>query len=80
MNLVGKMNWNDLQYEKTPYGKFGGDCYGQSKRSQILMTVELADRLKGTKSYIFRSNFYPIQLIKMFRNWSKRFLTSSWNC
>ena len=41
------MNWDDLQYENTPYRKAGMEVYGQSKLAQILMTVELADRLKG---------------------------------
>lgn len=43
------MNWDDLQYESTPYSKAGMTCYGQSKLAQILMTVELADRLEGNR-------------------------------
>jgi hypothetical protein len=45
------MNWDDLQYKKTPYRKGGLECYGQSKLAQILMTVELADRLKGKDKF-----------------------------
>jgi len=46
--VTKKMNWDDLQYEKTPYRKAGMEVYGQSKLAQILMSVELAERLEGT--------------------------------
>lgn len=41
------MNWDDLQYENTPYSKAGWTCYGQSKLAQILNAFELAKRLEG---------------------------------
>jgi NAD(P)-dependent dehydrogenase (short-subunit alcohol dehydrogenase family) len=40
-----KMNWDDLQSEKN-YGSFF--AYRQSKLANVLFTIELADRLKGT--------------------------------
>jgi NAD(P)-dependent dehydrogenase (short-subunit alcohol dehydrogenase family) len=40
-----KMNWDDLQFERTPYRSF--TAYGQSKLSNILFTRELARRLEG---------------------------------
>ncbi len=42
------MNWDDLQYEKTPYKIHGNDCYAQSKLAQILNAFEIAKRFKDT--------------------------------
>ena len=39
------MNWDDLQSEKSFESFF---AYAQSKLANILFTIELADRLKGT--------------------------------
>jgi NAD(P)-dependent dehydrogenase (short-subunit alcohol dehydrogenase family) len=41
-----KMRWDDLQFERTPYGGF--KAYGQSKLANVLFTYELARRLEGT--------------------------------
>ena len=41
----GRINWNDLNWEKI-YSPFG--AYSQSKLANILFTIELAKRLKGT--------------------------------
>ncbi len=41
-----KMNWDDLQFQKTPYSAIG--VYSQSKLCNILFTRELARRLEGT--------------------------------
>ncbi len=41
---VRKMNWDDLQSEKS-YSGLG--CYSQSKLGNILFTLELEKRLKG---------------------------------
>jgi NAD(P)-dependent dehydrogenase (short-subunit alcohol dehydrogenase family) len=43
---TGRMRWDDLQFERTPYSQFG--AYGQSKLCNILFTRELARRLEGT--------------------------------
>jgi len=43
----GKMNFDDLQFEKTSYSAMG--AYSQSKLANILFTKELAKRLAGTK-------------------------------
>ena len=42
------MNWDDLQYEKTPYKIHGNECYAQSKLAQILNAFELSKRFKDT--------------------------------
>lgn len=44
--FVRGMNWDDLQYERTPFKTF--TVYGQSKLSNILWTRELARQLRGT--------------------------------
>ena len=41
-----QMQWEDLNWEKTPYSAFG--AYQQSKLANVLFTVELARRLEGT--------------------------------
>lgn len=43
----GKMNFDDLQYERTKYSAIA--AYGQSKLANILFTKELARQLEGTK-------------------------------
>ena len=43
----GKMNWDDLQYERERYSAMA--VYSQSKLANILFTKELARRLAGTK-------------------------------
>ena len=44
--FVRGMNWDDLQYERTPFKTF--TVYGQSKLCNILWTRELARQLRGT--------------------------------
>lgn len=44
--FVRGLNWDDLQYERTPYKTF--TVYGQSKLCNLLWTRELARQLHGT--------------------------------
>ena len=45
---VGKINFDDLQSEKS-YGLFGGPtAYGQAKLATVMFTYDLARRLEGT--------------------------------
>lgn len=42
----GKLDWDDLQYERRPYAQFRVYC--DSKLCNVLFTAELARRLQGT--------------------------------
>lgn len=42
----GRMDWDDLNFEKKPYNAMG--AYSQSKLANVLFTRELANKLEGT--------------------------------
>ncbi|XP_068231300.1 retinol dehydrogenase 11-like isoform X2 [Palaemon carinicauda] len=50
---------DDLNYEKRPYPNILAS-YGQTKLANILFTVELAERMKGTGRGAWCSNYHPL--------------------
>lgn len=51
------LNFDDLQYERTPYSPFGGYC--NSKLANLLFTVELARRLESKGASVSAASAHP---------------------
>ena len=51
------LNFDDLQYERTPYSPFGAYC--NSKLANLLFTVELARRLEARSASVVAASAHP---------------------